>query len=167
MNKMKMMVLAGGMLAAASCSDFDDFNTVPVAADPAADQTLWENISKNPELSDFKAVLERVGYDKVLDAAHTYPVWAPVNGSFSADSLANVSDAKVVHEFLNNLIADYAHREADPNDTVIYMLNEKLLKFTGKNSTSLAFDAQRILPNVENPSVYNYPSTNGLLYTIN
>jgi len=166
MNKMKMMVLAGGILAAASCSDFDDFNTVPVAADPAADQTLWENISKNPELSDFKAVLERVGYDKVLDAAHTYTVWAPVNGSFNTDSLANVSEAKVVHEFLNNLIADYAHREADPNDTVIYMLNEKLLKFTGKNSTSLAFDAQRILPNVENPSVYNYPSTNGLLYVV-
>ena len=166
MNKMKMMVFAGGMLAAASCSDFDDFNSVPVAADPAADQTLWENISKNPELSDFKAVLERVGYDKVLDAAHTYTVWAPVDGSFSADSLANVSDAKVVHEFLNNLIADYSHRETDPTDTVVYMLNEKLLKFTGKNSTSLAFDAQRILPNVENPSVYNYPSTNGLLYVV-
>ena len=166
MNKMKMMMLAGGLLAAASCSDFDDFNTVPVAADPAADQTLWENISKNPELSDFKAVLERVGYDKVLDAAHTYTVWAPVNGSFDADSLANVSDAKVVREFLNNLIADYAHRENDPNDTVIYMLNEKLLKFTGKNSTSLAFDAQRILPSVKNPSIYNYPSTNGLLYVV-
>lgn len=167
MNKMKMMVLAGGMLAAASCSDFDDFNTVPVAADPAADQTLWENISKNPELSDFRAVLERVGYDKVLDAAHTYTVWAPVNGDGSwKEALDNVSDEKVVHEFLNNLIADYAHRENDPNDTVIYMLNEKLLKFTGKNSTSLAFDAQRILPNVENPSVYNYPSTNGLLYVV-
>lgn len=166
MNKMKMMVLAGGMLAAASCSDFDDFNTVPVAADPAADKTLWENIAANPELSDFKAVLERVGYDKVLDAAHTYTVWAPVNGSFKLDSLANVSDEKVVHEFLNNLIADYAHRENDPADTVIYMLNEKLLKFTGKNSTALAFDAQRILPSVKNPSVYNYPSTNGLLFVV-
>lgn len=166
MNKMKMMALAGGMLAVASCSDFDDFNTVPVAADPAADQTLWENISGNPDLSEFKAVLERVGYDKVLDAAHTYTVWAPVDGSFDADSLAAVSDAKVVKEFLNNLIADYAHRENDPNDTVIYMLNEKLLRFTGKNSSALAFDAQRILPSVKNPSVYNYPSTNGLLYVV-
>ena len=159
-------MVAGGMLAAASCSDFNDFNTVPTAVDPAADQTLWENISGNPELSDFKAVLERVGYDKVLDASRTYTVWAPVNGSFNPDSLAAVSEEKIVKEFLNNLIADYAHRETDPNDTVVYMLNEKLLKFTGKNSTALAFDAQRILPNMKNPSVYNYPSSNGLLYVV-
>lgn len=161
-----MMAVAGGMLAAVSCSDFNDFNTVPSAEDPAADKTLWENIATNPELSDFKAVLERLGYDEVLDASRTYTVWAPVNGSFDTDSLAKVSDEKVEKEFLQNMIANYAHRETDPNDTVIYMLNEKLLRFSNKSTTSLAFDAQRILPNVDSPSIYNYPSSNGLLYVV-
>lgn len=161
-----MLIVAGGMLAATSCSDYTDYNTVPEAADPAADKTLWENISANSELSDFAAVLQRVGYDKVLDASHTYTVWAPVNGSFSMDSLANVSDEKVVKEFLNNLIADYAHRETDPNDTLIFMLNEKLLKFSYKNTASLSFDAKKVLPNATNAAVFNYPSTNGLLYLV-
>lgn len=165
-NNIRMMMLACGLSAVASCSDFDDFNTVPSAVDPAADKTLWENIASNLNLREFKAVLERVGYDKVLDAAHTYTVWAPVDGSFNSDSLAQVSDEKVVKEFLNNMIADYAHHETTLHDTVIYMLNEKLLKFANKGTAGLTFDAQRILPNVTNPSVYNYPSTNGLLYVV-
>lgn len=165
-DKIKMMIVAGGMLAATSCSDYTDYNTVPEAVDPAADKTLWENISANSELSDFAAVLQRVGYDKVLDASRTYTVWAPVNGSFNVDSLNNVSDEKIVNEFLNNLIADYAHRETDPNDTVVFMLNEKLLKFGHKNSPALSFDAKKVLPNATNAAVFNYPSTNGLLYIV-
>lgn len=160
----KMMMVAGGLLAAASCSDYDDFNTVPAMADPAAEKTLWENISENPELKDFAAVLQRLGYDKVLDESHTYTVWAPVNGSFDMDSLSRVSDEKVEKEFLKNMIANYAHRETDVNDTVVYMLNEKLLKFSGKGG-ALAFDGQRILLNNTNQQVYNYPCVNGLLYT--
>lgn len=161
------MIAAGGLLVAASCSDYNDFNTVPSMADPAADKTLWENISSNADLSDFASVLERVGYDEVLNASHTYTVWAPVNDSFNLDSLNNVSDEKVEKEFLKNLIADYAHRETDVNDTVIYMLNEKLLKFTGKNSARLAFDGQPVLANMSlTTTAFNYPSVNGLLYIV-
>lgn len=161
----KMMMVAGGLLAAASCSDYDDFNTVPTMDDPVAEKTLWENISENPELTDFAAVLQRLGYDEVLDASHTYTVWAPVNGSFDMDSLSNVSDEKVEKEFLRNMIADYAHRETDISDTVVYMLNKKLMKFSGKGSGRLTFDGQPLLLNSTNQQVYNYPCVNGLLYT--
>ncbi len=165
-SKIGMMIVAGGMLAATSCSDFSDYNTAPEAYTPSAELTLWENISGNENLSDFAAVLKRVGYDKVLSASRTYTVWAPVNGSFNMDSLSQVSDDKVEREFVRNLIADYAHKENDVNDTTIYMLNEKLLRFSNKNSAALAFDAGKILPNASNPAVFNYPSVNGLLYTI-
>lgn len=161
-----MMMVAGGLLAMASCSDFSDYNTVPVANEPSADKTLWENISGSANLSDFASVLQRVGYDKVLDAAHTYTVWAPVNGSFNMDSLKNVSDDKVEKEFVKNVIADYAHKESDLNDTTIYMLNKKLLKFNNKSTGTLSFDARQVLPNTDNPSIYNYPSVNGLLYNV-
>lgn len=169
-NKLWMMVAACGVFAATSCSDYYDYNNdgngIGDEGLAAADKTLWENISGNENLSEFASILERVGYDEVLDQSHTYTVWAPVNGSFNKDSLAELTDEKVEQGFLRNMIADYMHRENDPNDTVIYMLNEKLLKFTGKNTASLAFAGQAILPNTNIPGVYNYPSTNGLLYMI-
>lgn len=160
------MAIACGMLAATSCTDYIDYNTVPEAIDPAADKTLWENISANDNLSDFASVLQRVGYDKVLNTPGAYTVWAPINGSFDMDSLNQVSDAKVEKEFLRNVIASYTHRENDLNDTIVYMLNGKLLKFSNKNTPALSFDGQSILPNSINPAVFNYPSVNGLLYNV-
>lgn len=167
-NKLWMMVAACGMLAATSCSDYYDYNSGGVASEEqlAADKTLWENISGNKNLSEFASVLERVGYDEILNQSHTYTVWAPVNESFNLDSLNQLTDEKVEQGFLKNLIADYMHRENDLNDTVIYMLNEKLLKFAGKNTGSLSFGGQAILPNANIPGAYNYPSTNGLLYLL-
>ena len=160
------MAIACGMLAATSCTDYIDYNTVPEAIDPAADKTLWENISANDNLSDFASVLQRVGYDKVLNTPGAYTVWAPINGSFDMDSLNQVSDTKVEKEFLRNVIASYTHRENDLNDTIVYMLNGKLLKFSNKNTPALSFDGQSILPNSINPAVFNYPSVNGLLYNV-
>lgn len=159
-----MVLVASGMLAAASCTDFSDYNTAPVSSDLSADKTLWENISANPNLSQFASVLKRVGYDKVLSESHTYTVWAPVNGSFNVDSLANVSDAKVIGQFVKNHIADYSHLENDVKDTTIYMLNEKLLPFRNKLSSNLSFDGQTL---TMNGGVFNYPSVNGTLYVMN
>ena len=163
-NKVRIAVVACSALVAVSCTDYLDYNTVPEATDPAADKTLWENISENENLTDFAAVLKRLGYDEVLNASHTYTVWAPQNGSFSLEELNQMDSTKVERQFLKNAIADYAHREADINDTVVYMLNGKLVKFSNKNTDMLAFDGKDILPNAANPAVFNYPSTNGLLY---
>lgn len=163
-NKVRIAVVACSALVAVSCTDYLDYNTVPEATDPTADKTLWENISENEKLTDFAAVLKRLGYDEVLNASHTYTVWAPQNGSFSVEELNQMDSTKVERQFLKNAIADYAHREADINDTVVYMLNGKLVKFSNKNTDMLAFDGKDILPNAANPAVFNYPSTNGLLY---
>ena len=163
-NKVRIAVVACSALVAVSCTDYLDYNTVPEATNPAADKTLWENISENENLTDFAAVLKRLGYDEVLNASHTYTVWAPQNGSFSLEELNQMDSTKVERQFLKNAIADFAHREADINDTVVYMLNGKLVKFSNKNTDMLAFDGKDILPNAANPAVFNYPSTNGLLY---
>ncbi len=163
-NKVRIAVVACSALVAVSCTDYLDYNTVPEATNPAADKTLWENISENENLTDFAAVLKRLGYDEVLNASHTYTVWAPQNGSFRLEELDQMDSTKVERQFLKNAIADFAHREADINDTVVYMLNGKLVKFSNKNTDMLAFDGKDILPNAANPAVFNYPSTNGLLY---
>lgn len=160
----RMAVVACSALLAMSCTDYLDYNTVPKATNPAADKTLWENIAENENLTDFAAILKSMGYDEVLNAAHTYTVWAPMNGSFNVEELNQMDASKVERQFLKNAIADYAHRETDINDTVVYMLNGKLVKFTNKNTGMLAFDGKEILPNEALPSVFNYPCTNGLLY---
>lgn len=164
-----MMVAACGLLAATSCSDFYDYNDGSKAgsglndSSVTADKTLWENIESNQKLSDFAKVLKRVGYDEKLNMPNAYTVWAPVNGSFDTASVAALSDEKVKKEFLNNLIANYVHRENDPGDTVIYMLNEKLLRFSGQNTGELVFDGKPLYMNPD-LKVFNYPCTNGLLY---
>lgn len=160
-----MMMVAGCMLAATSCSDFSDYNAIDASAEPSADKTLWENIKANANLSDFAQVLEKVGYDKVFDESHTYTVWAPVNGSFDKDSLFRLSESKIIKEFVKNMVANYAHQETDVNDTTVFMLNEKLMKFHGKNTSSMTFDGQSLVANAD-LSAYNYPSTNGILYTV-
>lgn len=153
------------MLAATSCSDFSDYNAIDASAEPSADKTLWENIKANANLSDFAEVLEKVGYDKVLNASHTYTVWAPVNGSFDKDSLFSLSESKIIKEFVKNMVANYSHQETDLNDTTVFMLNEKFLKFHGKNTSSMTFDGQSLVANAES-TAYNYPSINGILYTV-
>lgn len=158
-------MVAGCMLAATSCSDFSDYNAIDASAEPSADKTLWENIKANANLSDFAEVLEKVGYDKVLNASHTYTVWAPVNGSFDKDSLFSLSESKIIKEFVKNMVANYSHQETDLNDTTVFMLNEKLLKFHGKNTSSMTFDGQSLVANAES-TAYNYPSINGILYTV-
>lgn len=158
-------MVAGCMLAATSCSDFSDYNAIDASAEPSADKTLWENIQANANLSDFAEVLEKVGYDKVLNESHTYTVWAPVNGSFDKDSLFSLSDSKIIKEFVKNMVANYSHQETDVNDTTVFMLNEKLMKFHGKNTSSMTFDGQSLIAN-SGLSAFNYPSTNGILYTI-
>lgn len=163
-NYIGMMLVAGGMLAAASCTDFSDYNNAGTYdTGMAADKTLWENISTNKELSDFAEVLKSVGYDKVLSESHTYTVWAPVNGSFDKAEVLGMSQDRRLNQFVKNHIADFSHLESDVNDTTIYMLNEKLLAFRNKLSDNLTFAGENVM---KNGSVYNCPSLNGTLYKI-
>lgn len=160
-----------GLLACffSSCSDFSSYNSVVESSNPSADRTLWENISAKEELSDFAQILQAVGYDAVLNAPTTYTVWAPVNGTFNKDSImALTQDAKtkkkVIEQFVYDHMANYSHLESDPNDTVVYMLSKKLIRFSGKNTNSLTFDGKAIN---WGDDAFNTPSSNGILYTLN
>ena len=70
-----VMVLAAGMLATASCSDFDDYNKVVADEEvQSANLTLWENIEQNQQLTDFASLVRRVGFDKELNQTRYYTV---------------------------------------------------------------------------------------------
>ena len=169
MALLSIMLPLWGVWGFSSCSDFSSYNN-PVESDhPSAGKTLWENISAKGELSDFAQVLQAVGYDAVLNAPTTYTVWAPVNGTFNKDSIMALAQntatkKKVVEQFVYDHVANYPHFESNSNDTVVYMLSKKLIRFSGKNTGTLTFDGKIINRGDE---AFNTPSSNGLLYTIN
>ena len=77
----------------AACSD-DHFE---VKSDAAGNQTLWQNIDSNAQLSEFASILKRSKVMKeendrnaqltvaqLLNQPQSFTMWAPLNGTFNA-----------------------------------------------------------------------------------
>ena len=93
--------MAAALTAAVSCTDYSDWNDVPGDANALAQNTLWQNLEQNPELSDFMQVLQRADMQSNLSASHFYTIWAPANGSFDLDSVLECTDDAVLKQFIN------------------------------------------------------------------
>ena len=85
------------VLTASSCTDFDDYNKVPVDANASSELTLWDNISQNSRLTNFQKIIQKVGFNNELQQSHFYTVWAPLDGTYDADALLNQDNAKSVY----------------------------------------------------------------------
>ncbi|MBR1415598.1 MAG: fasciclin domain-containing protein [Prevotella sp.] len=154
-----MAMMAAGLLAATSCTDFSDYNEASTEGVTAsASQTLWENIQQNPQLSDFEALVRKAGFDENLKQTQYYTVWAPLNGTYDASEFQNLNNDALLRQFVQNHIASYAHSASGEINERILMLNEKSYNFTG--SSSYTFDEVAV-------SQPNLPSSNGLLHTLN
>lgn len=153
-----IMMLAATMLTATSCSDFDDYNTVVEDVAPAANQTLWENIKQDSQLSDFANLLQKVGYDSILNATQCYTVWAPLNGTYDATVYQNYGKDALLRQFVNNHIAQYTHRASGQFNDRILMLNAKSYDFLGADN--FTFDGVAL-------NKANLPSNNGIMHTLN
>lgn len=159
-NYMGLMAMAASMTAVVSCSDFNDWNTAPVLPDSKAEQTIWQNIQQKDNLKDFAKVLAHVGFDKELDAAHNYSVWAPVDGSFDMDSLLSLDSAKIVNQFIKNHVAEYSYRNSGETDAAVHFLNGKTFQFKGNNGSYVLYD----IPLADGGK--SVPCVNGELYSI-
>lgn len=127
-----MVALTWGFMNTA-CSDWDDHYDAGSSSAGSSASSLWQNISSDPNLSQFAALLQRTGYDKVLDASQTYTVWAPLNGTFDYEGLSQESDDKLIKEFIQNHIARNNYPASGEIDETVFMLNEKMLKFVGNS----------------------------------
>ena len=154
-NKIGMMMLAATMLTVASCSDFNDYNETPTDALPAGNQTLWQNISQNQELTDFAALVEKSGFNTELDKSRSYTIWAPKNGSFNRSAFDQLSKEDLLQQFVKNHIAEYGHVASGLLNKRIHTLNEKSYIFEG--SGKYTFDGIAI-------SQPNMPSSNGIIH---
>lgn len=153
-----MMIAAAGLLTAASCSDFDDYNEAYVdTVNPEANATLWENITAEPEFSKFVELVKKAGFENELQNTRNYTVWAPVNSALEGSAYLDADADVVLNEFVKNHVADYSYRASGAVDTRLRMLNTKRVTFEGNGSYT--FDGHTI-------SKANIPATNGVLHAI-
>lgn len=156
-NKIGVMMMAAGVLVATSCSDFNDYNEAVLDTTPEGNQTLWQNIQQNAELSDFAALVQKAGFNDELDATHYYTVWAPKNGTFDFETYNAMSDANLLKQFVKNHIASYSHNASGNIEERVLMLNEKSYDFVGNGSYT--FDGVTL-------AKPNQPSSNGVLHVL-
>lgn len=131
--------------------------------------SLWQAISNDESLSNFKQVLQAANYDGSLGGSQVFTVFAPTNTVLTDDmrdaliqqyntEKANgvkEKDNSVVKEFIQNHISlyNYSVSTAMP-DTIIRMMNSKNLSFTKDNFAGHTFLSK------------NNITTNGIIYTI-
>lgn len=149
--------MAAGMLVATSCTDYSDYNEVPTESIANGNQTLWENISQDPQLSDFAALVKRTGFDVQLNTSRFYTVWAPVNGSFDVADFQRLNDSTLLAQFVKSHVAEYGHAASGKIDERIHTLNEKSFTFEGDGSYT--FDGIHV-------SAPNLPGSNGLMHKL-
>ena len=151
--------LGGLGWALASCSDYDDYNTVPTDAQPAANNTLWENISSDQQLTKFAALAKKSNFSEALNSPRFYTVWAPVDGSISDaeyNRLLGSDSATIVKQFMQHHITEYNYPVTAAQDSAtIITLNAKHHPFTQASFDGYSYSA------------VNLPSSNGVMHKIN
>ena len=151
-----IMMMAATMLTATSCSDFNDYNKEIADVTPAGNQTLWQNIQQNQQLSNFASILKKAGYDEKLNTTHYYTVWAPLDGTYDANAILQLSNKSLLSQFVENHIADYSYNASGKIDQRVLMLNDKSYQFVGSQN-NYTFDGVKI----EQP---NLGSNNGVMH---
>ena len=158
-NKIGVMLSAGFMLAAASCTDYSDYNTAPVDELPGANNTLWENIVNDPQLTKFAALARQCNFSEALNSSRFYTLWAPVDDAFSAEEYERLmasDSATIVKQFVQHHITEYNYPVSAALDSItIVSLNAKHHPFTQVSFDGFSYAA------------VNVPSTNGVMHKIN
>lgn len=160
-NSMRFGLSLGLLIAFCACTEkWDDHYSETDKI--VSEQTLWDVIKADADLTQFSDLLKATGYDSILSQSRVYTVWAPVNGSFNKDSLlAEISAGNkdlVITEFVQNHIADYSYSASGTVDKKVMMLNEKVIEFAGVTSNYTFQD----IPLKE----LNNPANNGLVHTL-
>ena len=176
MNKIIYHSIIGMLFTAAmtvtlySCSDSWDDHYDQNGTN--GNESIYQLIKDNPKLSDFMRVLEathvynnnkptKVTFAQLVAADQALTVWAPLNGSFNADSLLEVcktqkGDSIVAKHFVMNHIAHNLYNMNAQTNENVRMLNDKFLRLTPK----ALYNANV----VEND--FNIPAVNGLLHVV-
>lgn len=157
-----LLPLTGGGWVGVSCSDYDDYNTVPGVFggdQTGANNTLWENISNDQQLTRFADLARKCSFSEVLNSPRFYTVWAPVNDAISDaeyNRLMASDSATVLKQFMQQHITEYNYPvSAALDSTTIVSLNMKHHPFTQTSFDGYSYNA------------VNIASNNGVMHKLN
>ena len=164
-NQIGVMLSAGLMLAAASCTDYSDYNDVPTVSvndqQPGANNTLWENISNDQQLTKFAELARKSNFSEVLNSPRFYTLWAPVDDAISEtdyQSLLASDSATIVKQFMRQHMTEYNYPVSAALDSMtVISLNAKHHPFTQVSFDGFTYVSDGI----------NLPATNGVMHKIN
>ena len=134
---LSLLLGVGAGLLLTACADWNDHFDADTAILNTQQSTLWENINTNGQLKQFASLLKKVGYDEVLNTSQTYTVWAPADGSYNYDALNALSKERLLKEFVQNHIARNSYVASGATNQRVYVLNEKLMLFSGTGSYAM------------------------------
>ena len=157
-NSLVACLVGCGCAVAISCTEFSDYNEARTDAQASGNQTLWENIRQNSQLSEFAALIQKSGFDKELSQTQYYTVWAPLNNTFDVASLQKLDNNALLQQFVYNHVAAYGHNASGALNERVHMLNGKSYDFTGTGSYTFGG---------VNISQANQPSNNGVMHIMN
>jgi uncharacterized surface protein with fasciclin (FAS1) repeats len=141
-----------------SCSDWTDHYEADSTLLETQNQTLWENIASTKNLSQFKELLQRTGYDAVLNNTQTYTVWAPADGTYDYETLKAFNNSRLLREFVENHVARNSYPASGLVEKSLYTVNEKLMHFNGNRQYTI----QNV--DISKPNVNTH---NGILHVLN
>ncbi len=144
--------IAGGVT---SCTDWDDH--YEGAGSDGGNVSLWDQITANPELSDFAEVLSQttvfrqhkkssMSYAEILQGGQSLTVMAPVNGTFNKDSLlALVKTARGDSAVERNFVKNHLTRSPrSAGEQTLRMLNYKRVTMTDNDVLGVPFKDKNI-----------------------
>lgn len=102
--------------------------------DPVIKDNLFDQLSKNSEVSEFGKLLVKSGYDKILASSKTFTVFAPDNAAIASMDPGMIADTASLNNFIANHIALTAYRTDAATDSLsLRMLNGKNILFLNAN----------------------------------
>lgn len=168
MKYTKALGLALAALAFGACSE-DTWDEHYNVQQVGTGESLWETISKEDNLSNFKRVVEACGYDAALASSQVFTVFAPTNDDLSAEEAdaliaayesekkAGIKDTEnsTIKEFIKNHIALFNYSVSGSSDDTLVMMNGKYLHLTPTTMGGKPL------------SLKNQLHSNGVLFTVN
>jgi len=116
-------LLLPGLLLTACDDQWDDHYE---AGQQGSDQTIYQMLCENPDLTTFRQMVDIAGYADMLNSTQTFTVWAPVN---SALETIDLDDKALVQRTVLNHIARFNQSSANTDEAGIRMMNGKKFRF--------------------------------------
>jgi hypothetical protein len=120
-------------LSITSCSDTWDAH-YGLENTGKIDSNLFDYIKSRNDLSIFQDLIQKTGYDSILNQSKAYTVWAPTNTALEGNPI--LLDTANWKNLVGNHIASYTHPVSQADSMTITMQNGKRLLYNYETATA-------------------------------